>query len=101
MVEFAGWSMPVQYSNLSIINSTLHTRQRASLFDVSHMLQVHTYTLSCTCACSAVCTLLFVLVYLTCMCTCTRMFYCPWMYNNNNTFWVHAHNVLWVKHIVG
>ena len=40
MVEFAGWSMPVQYSNLSIINSTLHTRQHASLFDVSHMLQV-------------------------------------------------------------
>lgn len=56
MVEFAGWSMPVQYSNLSIINSTLHTRQRASLFDVSHMLQVHTYTLTCTC--SAVCTLI-------------------------------------------
>lgn len=42
MVEFAGWSMPVQYSNLSIINSTLHTRKHASLFDVSHMLQVLT-----------------------------------------------------------
>ena len=40
MVEFAGWRMPVQYSNLSIINSTLHTRQNASLFDVSHMMQV-------------------------------------------------------------
>ena len=40
MVEFAGWCMPVQYSGLSIINSTLHTRQHASLFDVSHMLQV-------------------------------------------------------------
>ena len=40
MVEFAGWSMPVQYSNMSIINSTLHTRRHASLFDVSHMLQV-------------------------------------------------------------
>ncbi|CAI8010893.1 Aminomethyltransferase, mitochondrial [Geodia barretti] len=40
MVEFAGWSMPVQYSNLSIIQSTLHTRQHASLFDVSHMLQL-------------------------------------------------------------
>jgi aminomethyltransferase len=39
-VEFAGWSMPVQYSNLSIIQSTLHTRQHASLFDVSHMLQL-------------------------------------------------------------
>ena len=42
MVEFAGWSMPVQYSNLNIIQSTLHTRQHASLFDVSHMLQVRT-----------------------------------------------------------
>lgn len=41
MVPFAGWSMPVQYQDLSIINSTLHTRNHASLFDVSHMLQVH------------------------------------------------------------
>ena len=41
MVEFAGWSMPVQYSSLSIIKSTIHTRKHASLFDVSHMLQVH------------------------------------------------------------
>ena len=40
MVPFAGWSMPVQYGDLSIINSTLHTRKQASLFDVSHMLQV-------------------------------------------------------------
>jgi len=40
MVPFAGWSMPVQYEDLSIINSTLHTRKHASLFDVSHMLQV-------------------------------------------------------------
>ncbi|XP_041048631.1 aminomethyltransferase, mitochondrial isoform X1 [Carcharodon carcharias] len=38
MVEFAGWSMPVQYKD-SHINSHLHTRQHCSLFDVSHMLQ--------------------------------------------------------------
>ncbi|RKP05611.1 hypothetical protein THASP1DRAFT_25917, partial [Thamnocephalis sphaerospora] len=39
MVEFAGWSMPVKYSSLSVLNSHLHTRDSASLFDVSHMLQ--------------------------------------------------------------
>ena len=40
MVPFAGWSMPVQYADLSVINSSLHTRSSSSLFDVSHMLQV-------------------------------------------------------------
>ena len=41
---YAGWSMPVQYSDLSIANSCLHTRSRASIFDVvSHMLQVQLY----------------------------------------------------------
>lgn len=39
MVPFAGWSMPVQYKDLSIIQSHHHTRESASLFDVSHMLQ--------------------------------------------------------------
>lgn len=39
MVEFAGWSLPVQYKD-SHIASHLHTRQHCSLFDVSHMLQV-------------------------------------------------------------
>ncbi|XP_058844308.1 aminomethyltransferase, mitochondrial-like isoform X3 [Acipenser ruthenus] len=38
MVEFAGWSMPVQYKD-SHIASHLHTRQHCSIFDVSHMLQ--------------------------------------------------------------
>ncbi|XP_053577101.1 aminomethyltransferase, mitochondrial [Bombina bombina] len=38
MVEFAGWSLPVQYKD-SHITSHLHTRQHCSLFDVSHMLQ--------------------------------------------------------------
>lgn len=40
MVDFAGWSMPVQYKDLGLIGSHHHTREKASLFDVSHMLQV-------------------------------------------------------------
>ena len=39
MVDFAGWSMPVLYSDLTIIQSHLHTRTNCSIFDVSHMLQ--------------------------------------------------------------
>ncbi|GAA6229692.1 aminomethyltransferase, mitochondrial [Lates japonicus] len=38
MVEFAGWSMPVQYKD-SHIASHMHTREHCSIFDVSHMLQ--------------------------------------------------------------
>ena len=47
MVPFAGWSMPVQYGNLSIAKSVIHTRQNVSLFDVSHMLQVSGISTSC------------------------------------------------------
>ncbi|KAJ3039869.1 hypothetical protein HDV00_011651 [Rhizophlyctis rosea] len=39
MVEFAGWEMPVQYGNLGVLASHNWTREKASLFDVSHMLQ--------------------------------------------------------------
>src|SRR5215467_12511573 len=35
MVDFAGWSMPVQYS--SIVTEHTATRTAAGLFDVSHM----------------------------------------------------------------
>lgn len=35
LVDFAGWSMPVQYT--SIVEEHLATRQSAALFDVSHM----------------------------------------------------------------
>ncbi|MFT7638933.1 MAG: aminomethyltransferase [Pirellulaceae bacterium] len=35
LVDFAGWSMPVQYS--SIVDEHVATRTKASLFDVSHM----------------------------------------------------------------
>lgn len=46
MVEFAGYSMPVQYTKaamphtLSIIDSVKWTRESASLFDVSHMCSI-------------------------------------------------------------
>jgi len=43
MVDFAGWLMPVQYKDLGIQESTIHTRQSASIFDVSHMGQLHFY----------------------------------------------------------
>jgi aminomethyltransferase len=39
MVGFAGWDMPVEYSDQGVITSHLHTRENSSLFDVSHMLQ--------------------------------------------------------------
>lgn len=39
LVDFAGYMMPIQYSDLTISASHRHTREHASLFDVSHMLQ--------------------------------------------------------------
>ncbi|KAL0080777.1 hypothetical protein J3Q64DRAFT_1706067 [Phycomyces blakesleeanus] len=39
MVPFAGYAMPVQYSGMGMLASHLHTRENASIFDVSHMLQ--------------------------------------------------------------
>ena len=40
MVPFAGYGMPLQYPG-GIIAEHLHTREHASLFDVSHMGQAH------------------------------------------------------------
>jgi len=40
MVGFCGWNMPLKYSNAGIVESHLHTRAHASLFDVSHMGQL-------------------------------------------------------------
>lgn len=37
MVSFGGFSMPVQYSDLSVGESHKWTREKASLFDVGHM----------------------------------------------------------------
>jgi aminomethyltransferase len=36
MVDFGGWDMPVQYT-AGVIGEHLATRERAGLFDVSHM----------------------------------------------------------------
>lgn len=36
-VPFGGYSMPVQYSDLGIVESHKWTREKASLFDVGHM----------------------------------------------------------------
>jgi len=43
MVDFGGWDMPVVYSDATIVESTLHTRAAASLFDVSHMGQIRVH----------------------------------------------------------
>ncbi|MDE2479048.1 MAG: glycine cleavage system aminomethyltransferase GcvT [Betaproteobacteria bacterium] len=40
MVPFAGYSMPLQYAK-GIVAEHRHTREAASLFDVSHMGQLH------------------------------------------------------------
>lgn len=40
MVPFAGYAMPVQYP-LGIMKEHIHTREKAGLFDVSHMGQVY------------------------------------------------------------
>jgi hypothetical protein len=37
MVPFGGYHMPVQYKDLSLSNSATWTREKASIFDVSHM----------------------------------------------------------------
>jgi aminomethyltransferase len=39
MVAFAGYEMPVQYP-LGVLKEHLHTREKAGLFDVSHMGQI-------------------------------------------------------------
>ncbi|PIA13459.1 hypothetical protein COEREDRAFT_49171 [Coemansia reversa NRRL 1564] len=36
---FAGWDMPLVYADQGALDSHLHTRMYASIFDVSHMLQ--------------------------------------------------------------
>ena len=39
MVPFAGWALPVDYKDQTLTQSHHHTREKVSLFDVSHMLQ--------------------------------------------------------------
>lgn len=49
MVPFAGYSMPVQYP-AGIVKEHTHTRERAGLFDVSHMGQVRISGAEAACA---------------------------------------------------
>ncbi|XP_058824457.1 uncharacterized protein LOC131685067 [Topomyia yanbarensis] len=41
LVDFAGYWLPVQYGDQSIIKSHLYTREYGSIFDVSHMQQTY------------------------------------------------------------
>nr|POE47548.1 putative aminomethyltransferase, mitochondrial [Quercus suber] len=41
MVPFSDYSMPVQYSDLSVGESHAWTREKCSIFDVGHMVQYH------------------------------------------------------------
>jgi aminomethyltransferase len=41
MVEFAGYSMPLQYASQSVMTSHKHVRHSCGIFDVSHMMQIH------------------------------------------------------------
>ncbi|KAJ2610963.1 hypothetical protein H4S08_003385 [Coemansia sp. RSA 1365] len=40
---FAGWDMPLVYADQGALDSHLHTRMHASIFDVSHMLQTRIF----------------------------------------------------------
>lgn len=40
MVPFAGYALPVLYKDLGVMKEHLWCREKASLFDVSHMGQV-------------------------------------------------------------
>jgi aminomethyltransferase len=40
IAPFAGWAMPLAYADCGVLDSARHTRSRASVFDVSHMLKV-------------------------------------------------------------
>ncbi len=45
MVEFAGYSMPVQYDGYGVKTEHMHTREKSGIFDVSHMGQAY---ITCT-----------------------------------------------------
>lgn len=47
MVPFANYSMPVQYSDLSVGESHKWTREKASLFDVGHMYALYSLNHPC------------------------------------------------------
>ncbi len=41
LVEFEGYKLPIHYASQGIVAETLWCRSKASIFDVSHMGQVH------------------------------------------------------------
>ena len=41
LVDFAGWSMPIQYHS-GIINEHVSTRNSCGLFDISHICLLYT-----------------------------------------------------------
>ncbi|VVC90106.1 unnamed protein product [Leptidea sinapis] len=47
IVDFSGFLLPVQYTDMSVSASHLFTRSSASIFDVSHMLQTNVYGKDC------------------------------------------------------
>ncbi|CAH0549248.1 unnamed protein product [Brassicogethes aeneus] len=56
IVNFGGYLLPVQYNDLSIVNSHLFTRKNASIFDVSHMLQTEIFGKGCVEFMESLCT---------------------------------------------
>ncbi|XP_044763711.1 aminomethyltransferase, mitochondrial [Coccinella septempunctata] len=56
MVNFGGFLLPVQYSDLGIAASHVHTRKEASIFDVSHMLQTEVKGKGCLDYFESICT---------------------------------------------
>ena len=54
MVRFAGYHMPVQYPQ-GLVAEHRHTREKASLFDVSHMGQISVSGPSACTACATGC----------------------------------------------
>lgn len=56
MVNFGGFMLPVQYNDLGIAASHLHTRENASMFDVSHMLQTEIRGKNCLQYFETICT---------------------------------------------
>ncbi|XP_072933383.1 aminomethyltransferase, mitochondrial [Epargyreus clarus] len=57
IVDFAGFLLPVQYSDLSVSASHLFTRNSASIFDVSHMLQTNVTGKDCVAWLESICPL--------------------------------------------
>lgn len=56
IVSFGGFLLPIQYGDLGISASHVHTRQNASLFDVSHMLQTEITGKQCVEYFESICT---------------------------------------------